>query len=92
MIRMMCAVRLVGRVSTDVLWDRVGVVVMIENINQSCLRRYGHFIRQDIEFEVTGKRQGSTKEIVGRMHKEGFGTIWLEKRRCVRLREMARAN
>ena len=57
MIRIMCAVRLVGRVSTDVLWDRLGVVVMIENINQSCLRRYGHFIRQDIQFEVTGKRQ-----------------------------------
>ena len=31
MIRMMCAVRLVDRVSTDVLRDRVGVVVTIED-------------------------------------------------------------
>ena len=35
MIRMMCEVRLVDRVLTDVLWDRVGVVVKIEDIIQS---------------------------------------------------------
>ena len=31
-IRMMCGVRLVDRVSTDVLCDRVGLVVKIEDI------------------------------------------------------------
>ena len=35
MIRMMCEVRLIDRVLTDVLWDRVGVVVKIEDIIQS---------------------------------------------------------
>ena len=30
------------------------------------------------------KEEGSTKEIVGTVRKEGFGTIWLEKRECVR--------
>ena len=39
MIRMMCGVRLADRVWTDVLCDRVGVVVKIENmIIQSRLR------------------------------------------------------
>ena len=38
MIRMMCRMRVVDRVSTDVLWDRAGVVVKIEDmIIQSCL-------------------------------------------------------
>ena len=32
MIRMMCGVNVVDRVSTDVLRDRVGVVVKIEDI------------------------------------------------------------
>ena len=32
MIRMMCRVRLVDRVSADVLWGRVGVVMKIEAI------------------------------------------------------------
>ena len=32
MIRMICGVRLVDRVSTDVLRDRVGVVVKIEDM------------------------------------------------------------
>ena len=32
MIRMMCGVRLVDRVSTDVLRDRMGVVVKIEEM------------------------------------------------------------
>ena len=41
MIRM-CGVRLVDRVSTDILLDRVGVVVKIKDmIIQSRLRRYG---------------------------------------------------
>ena len=29
-----------------------------------------------------GKEEGSTKEIVGKVHKERSGTIWLEKREC----------
>ena len=45
MIRMMCGVKLVDRVSTDVLRDRVGVVVKID---QSCLQWYGHIMHGDI--------------------------------------------
>ena len=46
MIRMMCGVRLVDRVSTDVLRDKVGVAVMIkDSIIQRRLRWYGHVIR-----------------------------------------------
>ena len=64
MIRMICGVRLVDRVSTDVLRDRVGVVVKIEDmIIQSRMRCYGHVMRGDInsqmlevmEVEITGK-------------------------------------
>ena len=66
MIRMMCGLRLVDRVSTDVLRDRVGVVVKTEDlIIQSRLRWYGHVMRGDINFqisevmeiEITGKRK-----------------------------------
>ena len=62
MIRMMCGVRLVDSVSTDVL----GVVVKIEDmIIQSHLRWYGHIIHRDInsqihevmKIEITGKRK-----------------------------------
>ena len=35
MIRMMCGVRLVYRVSTDVLWDRVSVMLKIEQYDNS---------------------------------------------------------
>ena len=65
MIRMMCGVRLVDRVTTNVFRDRVGVVVKIEDmIIQSRLRWYGHVMRGDInsqiseviEVEITGKR------------------------------------
>ena len=38
------------------------------------------------------KEEGSTKEIMGRVRKEGFGKIWPEKRGCVRSEGMARAN
>ena len=45
MIRMMCGVRLVDRVSTDVLCDRLGVVAKTEDvIIQSRLRWYGHIM------------------------------------------------
>ena len=62
---MMCGVRLVDRVLTDILRDRVGVVVKIEDmIIQSCLWWYGHVMCGDInsqtcevmEVEITGKR------------------------------------
>ena len=95
MIRMMCGVRLVYRVSTDVLWDRVSVVLKIKHmIIQSRLRWYGHVMRGDIssqihevmEVEITRKRKKGCKGNRGRVGKEGFGTIWLEKK------EMAKAN
>ena len=66
MVRMMCGVRMVDRVSTDVLRDRVGVFVKIEDmIIQSRLRWYGYFMRGDInsqirdvmEVKTTGKRK-----------------------------------
>ena len=78
MIRM-CGMRLVDRVSTDVLRDGVGVAVKTEDIIiQSRLQMYGHVMRGDInsqirgvtEVETTRKRQGSTKEIVGTVRKK----------------------
>ena len=66
MIRMICQMRLIDRVSTDVLRDRVGVEVKIEDmIIQSRLRWYGHLMRGDInsqirkvtEVETNGKRK-----------------------------------
>ena len=66
MIRMMCGVKLVDRVSTDILRDMVGAVVKIEDmIIQSRFRWYSHAIRRDInseireviELEITGKRK-----------------------------------
>ena len=45
MIRGTCGVRLVHRVSTNVLWGRVDVAVKIEDpIMQSCLQWYGRVI------------------------------------------------
>ena len=66
MIKIMCGVRLVDRVLTVVLCDRVGVVVKSEDlIIQSRLRWYGHAMRGDInsqisevmEVEITWKRK-----------------------------------
>ena len=66
MIIMMCEVKLVDRVSTDVLRDRLGVVVNIKDmIIQSRLRWYDHVMRGDInsqirevmEVEITRKRK-----------------------------------
>ena len=62
----MCGMRLVDRVSTDVLRDRVGIVVKIEDmIIQNLLWWYGHVMHGDInsqirevmEVEITGKRE-----------------------------------
>ena len=65
-------------------------------IMQSYLQLYDHAILQDInsqirevmELEITMKR----KKGLGRVQKEGSGTVWLEKRGCIRSREMARAS
>ena len=65
-IRMMYWVRLIDRMSTDVLRDMVSVVVKIDNtIIESRLRWYGHVMHGDIksqickvmEVEITGKRK-----------------------------------
>ena len=65
MVRMVCWVILVDRVSTDVLRDMMGVVVKIQDmIIQSYLRWYGHImcgdinsqIREVMEVEMTGER------------------------------------
>ena len=48
MIKMICGVRLVDRVSTDVLRDRVGVVVKIEDMIMIC---------EVMELEITWKRE-----------------------------------
>ena len=65
-IRMINAVRLVDRLSTNVLRDRVGVNAKIEDmIIQSRLRWHGHVIHGDInsrirevmELEITAKRK-----------------------------------
>ena len=66
MIRMMCGMRLVDRVSTNVLRDRVDIVVKIEDmIIQRHLRWHGHVmhggtnfqIHEVVEVEMTGKRK-----------------------------------
>ena len=66
MIRMMLGERLVDRVLTDVLHDRVGVIVKIEDmVIQICLQWYGHVMHGDInsqirevmEVEITGERK-----------------------------------
>ena len=70
-------------------------------IIQSCLWWYGNVmhgyinsqIHEVMEVEITGKKEeGSTNEVMGRVRKEGFGTIWPEKRGCIRLKEMVRPN
>ena len=49
MIWMMCGVRLVDKVSTDVLQDRRAVVVKIKDvIIQSRLRWYGHLLKHQL--------------------------------------------
>ena len=57
---------------------------------------YGYINFQVLEVmkvETTGKRKNSwLKEIVERVHKEGFGTIRFYKKGCVWLKEMAREN
>ena len=66
MIRMICGVKLVDGVVTNVLRDMAGVAVMTEDmIIQSGLRWYGHAMRGDIssqirevmEVKISGKRK-----------------------------------
>ena len=53
MIRIMCGVRLVDRVSTDVPCDWVGVVVKIEDmIIHSFLHWYGHVMHGAINSQI----------------------------------------
>ena len=79
MIRMMCGVRLVDRVSTDVLRDKVGVVVTIkDSIIQRRLRWYGHVIRRDISSEI---REVMEHEIPGKRKKGRPRKSWEE---CVK--------
>ena len=67
MIRMMRGVRLVDRSSTDVLFDRLGVVKIEDMIIQSRMRWCGHVMRggtnsqmrEVVEVEITGKRKKS---------------------------------
>ena len=59
MIRMICGVKLVDRVSADVLHDKVGVVVKIQDvIIQSCLLEdINSQMLEVMKVEVTGKRK-----------------------------------
>ena len=86
MISMVCWVRLVDRVSTDVFRDRVGLVVKIEDlIIQSRLRWYGHVMHGDInsqirevmEVEITGKRKKGRPSKSWEECNEGFEMMWL---------------
>ena len=100
MIRIMSGVRLFDRVLNDVVYNRVSVVVKIEDIIRSHLWWYSHVMRGHIssqthevmEAEITGKRKKG-RDIWNDQGncEEGFETTWLEKR-CVLWKEMARAN
>ena len=66
MIRMMCVLRLVNRVSSNSLREKVEVVVKIEDIlRHSCLQWHGHVIRrytnsqihEAMELEIVGERK-----------------------------------
>ena len=64
-MRMMCWVRLVDRLSTDVFCDSLGVAKIENMIIQSRMRWCGHVMRGDVNFqiceimkvEITGKRK-----------------------------------
>ena len=74
----MCGVRLVDRVSTEVLHDRVGIVVKIEDIIQSCLRWYDHVMHGDINSQT---REIMKVEIPGKRKKDRPRKSWEE---CVK--------
>ena len=60
MVRMLCVVRLVDRVLTDVLRDTVGVVVKIEDIIQSRLLWYSHVMHKDINSQISKVMEAET--------------------------------
>ena len=74
MIRMMCGVRLVDRVSTDVLRDRVEIEDLII---QSRLRWYGHVMRGDINSQI---REVMEVEITEKRKKGRPIKLWEEER------------
>ena len=75
MIRMMCGVRLVDRVSTDVLPERLGVVVKIKDMIGYFIAVCSGMVVLSVETSTPKyqKEEGSTKDIVGRVRKEGTG-------------------
>ena len=88
LVGMICGVRVIDRVLIDVLRDRIGVFLKIEDmIIQSCLRGIImscvetpiHKYMRSWKLKQLGKEEGPTKEIL-RLCKEGFGTLWLKKR------------
>ena len=76
MIRMLCGVRQVDRVSTDVFWDRVGVVKIEDMIIQIRLRCYGRVIPGDINSKIC---EVMDLEIIGKKRKKGRPTTLLEE-------------
>ena len=81
-IKMMCGVRLVERVLTDVLHDRTGCCCEDRGYDSSKPSRvvmHGDIhsqIREGMEVEITGKKKKEgSREIVGRVHKKRFGAI-----------------
>ena len=82
MIRMMCGVRLVDRVSTDVFCDRVGVVVKIENmIIQSRLRWHVH-VRGGINSQFKSLQECVKKDL----ERYGFRREYAHDRKKLRER------
>ena len=73
---MMCGVRLVDTVSTDVFRDRVGVAVKIEDmIIQSRIGWYGHVMRADINSQINEVME---VEITGKIKKDRPRKLWEE--------------
>ena len=61
--RMTRMMRLVDRVSADVLCDTAGVAVKIEDMIQSRLWWYGHVMRGNVDFQI---REVMEIEITGK--------------------------
>ena len=66
--------RLVDRVKNDVLRDRIGVIVEIEDmIMQSHMRRHGHVIHRDFKSSI---REVMELEKTGKMKKVPPRKLW----------------
>ena len=89
MIRMMCVIRLVDWVLTDVFCDRVGVAVKTEDLNSKLFVVVWSYVEISIPKSVRLwklkklRKEESTNDIAGRMHKEEFRVTWLKKRGCI---------